>query len=81
MKKIAELVKEFKEGDCTFTQSERSSIIKTCVDEFGIEKVSAATGYKLSTLVAICNDKKNSILISDVKVRQARYVFNRLNVE
>lgn len=78
---IKKLIEDFKEKNTTYTQSSRSSLIKFCVDRHGIEAVSEATGYKLSTLVAICNDKKGSVIISDMKVRQMMHVFNNLNVE
>ena len=82
MKIIDELVAEFKQTVSEkFTQPERSAKIKSYVETFGIEKVSQATGYKISTLIAISNDRAGTVLISDLRVIQAEYVFNKFNIE
>ena len=74
------LVNQFKQlnGD-VHTNTERNEIIQDLIKGYGIDKVSEATGYKPSTLVAIMSKQK--VLLSDSKVRQAVYVFKNLNVE
>lgn len=78
MKSINTLINEFNEMQVS-TNTQRNEVIKNLIVEHGYEKVSEATGYKMSTLVAIKNGQ--NILIADVKVRQAEYVFRNLNVE
>lgn len=80
MKTINTLINEFKSlhGD-VHTNTERNEIVQELVKKHGYDKVSQATGYKPSTLVAVMSQQK--VLLADVRIRQAVYVFKNLNVE
>lgn len=78
MKTINALVNEFKTQDEN-TNSERNNVLRKLIKEHGFDKVSEATGYKVSTLIAVNGNQ--TVLIADSKVRQAEYVFKNLNVE
>ncbi|CAH9015807.1 coil containing protein [Vibrio phage 393E50-1] len=77
MNTIQSLVSEFQtEHAHEFTPAQRIELLRAMIAEHGYDNVMSATGYKISTLNMVMRD--TTVALSDERIRQAVYVFNKL---